>query len=267
MFPHLLSKDSSAAPLPAPLTLSCRTAGWIGGAERQVEIWSVPPGVLMRVSGGSDFYIASLGETIMRVPQMRGDNEPDPALSELDHEILLGPALVLALALRGVWSLHASAARFAGNVFVFLGESGQGKSTLAAYLSASPNWRLVADDILPVKMDPDGVKVLPHFPQLKLPVDAQPGAGLPEHLPLHKLCVLMPARTDAMPQLHLLTNVSAAQSLLRHTAGTRLFTPELLGKHLSFCSLAAGQIPVYRLDYPHRKEMLPRVKELLEGLG
>lgn len=272
MLSHLIFKSSSGRHLPAPQTLACRTTGWIGNAERPVEIWSAPPGFIMRVSGGSDFYIAPLGETIVRVREVPreknlGDHQQlDSTLSELDREILLGPAVVLALAMRSTWSLHASAAMFAGNVILFLGESGQGKSTLAAYLSGNPGWRLVADDILPVKMDPDGVNVLPHFPQLKLPVEAQPGPGLPEHLPLTRLCVLTLAGQDTMPELQILPPNLALQALLSHTAGTRMFTPGMLGKHLLFCSLVAGQVPVYQLAYPHRRDALPGIKELLESI-
>ncbi len=272
MFPSFFFKDGFIAPLPVPQTVSCRTSGWIANAERQVEIWSAPPGIIMKVYEGSDFYIAPGGEAIiymneMRIEKKSGDNQLDPAfLSELDREILLGPALVLALALRDIWSLHASAAMFAEKVIVFLGESGQGKSTLAAYLSNNSGWRLVADDILPVRMDAGGVNVLPHFPQLKLPLEAQPGTGLPEHLPLTKLCVLAPAGQDTMPELQLLSPNLAIQALLRHTAGTRMFAPEMLGKHLSFCSLVAGQVPIYQLTYPHRKDILPGIKGLLENL-
>ncbi len=236
-----------------------RTEGWVGNAQRPVEIYDTPHGMLLKVAGSDEFFIASHGQTICK----RNSHEP---LTKLEQEVMLGPALVLALALRSAWSLHASAAMFAGNVIVFLGESGQGKSTLAAYLSNNAGWRLVADDILPVNIDSKGLNVLPHFPQLKLSMQAQPGPALPGQLPLGKICALVSAEADAMPELGQIPPSLAIQMLLRHTAGTRMFTPEMLGKHLSFCSLAAGQIPVYQLTYPHRKEALPEIKELLESI-
>jgi hypothetical protein len=251
--------------------LLSRNVGIVARESRQIDVWSVPPGFLLKVSGGSDFYITSGSKAILRVGEVQGYANQDKiqssaTLSGLDREILLGPALVLALALRDIWSLHASAAMFAETVIVFLGESGQGKSTLAAYLSGNSDWRLVADDILPIRMDADRVHVLPHFPQLKLPIETQPGTGLPEHLPLTKLCVLTPAAQDTMPEVQVLPPTLAIQALLSHTAGTRMFTPEMLGKHLSFCSLVAGQVPVYHLSYPHREDALPEIKELLENL-
>ena len=152
------------------------------------------------------------------------------------------------------------------NVIVFLGESGQGKSTLAAYLSQSPGWRLVADDILPVKMDPNGVSVLPRFPQLKLPMDAQPGVHLPEQLPLKSICVLEHAEADQMPELQKLSTAQTVQALLSHIAGTRMFNASLLTKHLEFSTQAAKQISAYRLINPHRRDTLPLVREFLEKI-
>jgi hypothetical protein len=60
--------------------------------------------------------------------------------------------------------------------------------------------------------------------------------------------------------------MEAMQSLLAHTAGTRMFMPELLATHLSFCAGVARQVSGYRLKYPHRKDALALVKDLLENL-
>jgi hypothetical protein len=260
--------------LVVPTTPSCQTVGWVGGGNRQVETRLAPPGILLKVEGGSDFCITSGGQAILKVDATQrsvvgGGGESSLLLSALDREILLGPALVLALAMRGTWSLHASAVMFRGKTIAFLGESGQGKSTLAAYLSSSnksSGWRLVADDILPVTASSTGVVAWPRFPQLKLPVEAQPGISLPEQIPLNALCVLVSAAQDESPDLQLLPPNLAARGLISHTAGTRLFMPELLGKHLEFCTRVAAQIPVYRLIYPHSRDGLPTVKRLLESL-
>jgi hypothetical protein len=244
--------------LPAAHTLINRTLGWVGGEQRLVECWSAPPGWLLKVAGGCDVYIGAEGRSIVRLEAV------DPSL---DMEILAGPALVLALALRGVWCLHASAGLFEQQLTVFLGESGQGKSTLARSLSAleRSKWSLVADDILPVRMDTKGLLALPRFPQLKLPVQAQPGTGLPELLHVDRVCVLAKAGKDETPALQSLPPKEAVQALLRHTAGTRMFDPDLLASHLVFCTQAAKQAPVFQLIYPHRKDAIPQVKEMMEG--
>ena len=254
--PDVPASDYPAA-VPPALTLLSQTMGLVGGASREVEVWSAPPGLLLKVSGGSDFNIAPQGEYIQRV-----ESSPDEAFwPQLDREILVGPALVLALALRSVWSLHASAVTCNGQAIAFLGESGQGKSTLAAHLAST--MQLVVDDILPVTLTDSGLTCWPHFPQLKLPLDAQPGPSLPESLPVRHICLL-----DISEQISLqpISSSEATQTLLRHTAGTRLFPPGLLAEHLSFCAQAAGKIQVSRLGYPRNMDALPHVKALLEAL-
>lgn len=239
--------------------LVSRTEGWVGGAQRIVEVYDTSRGLLLKVEGGSEFFIAPHGETI-------GKRNPHEELSQLDREIILGPALVLALALRNVWSLHASAAMYKENVIAILGESGQGKSTLASYLSQSAGWRLVADDILPVRMEANEVNVMPRFPQLKLPLNAQPGVHLPEHFPLKTICVFEHAEADQMPELQTLSTAQAVQALLSHIAGTRMFDAALLAKHLEFSTQAAKQTSAHWLIYPHRKDTLPLVQEFLEKI-
>jgi hypothetical protein len=78
--------------------------------------------------------------------------------------------------------------------------------------------------------------------------------------------MLSNAGENEMPALERLPASQAIQAYLGHTAGTRLFAPDLLGKHLAFCSQAAERVPVYRLTYPHRWDALPIVKGLLENL-
>jgi hypothetical protein len=235
---------SASRTISLPQALISRAQGWINGEQRIVETWSAPPGILLKVSGAGELYITPAGDI----------------LPGLDCETMAGPALVLALALRGTWSLHASAALFHDQVTAFVGESGQGKSTLAAHLSRA-DWRLVADDILPVRREQAQVQAWPRFPQLKLTV--QPGLSLAEQLPLSRVCVL--AQADA-PELQQLSRGQALQALIAHTAGARLFDPSLLAKHLAFCSWAAARVPVYRLAYPRDWDSLPAVRKLLESI-
>ncbi|MCL4837235.1 MAG: hypothetical protein KJ058_04630 [Thermoanaerobaculia bacterium] len=181
---------------------------------------------------------------------------------------MLGPGLVLALALQGTWCLHASAAVREGQAVAFLGESGVGKSTLAAHLGGSlqSGWHLVADDILPVTAGEGGAFAWPRFPQRKLPADAQPGAALPERLPLAAICDLVPAAPEAAPAAERLPEAAAATALLRQTAGARLFDAALLEAHLAFAAELAARVPVYRLAVPRRLEALGEVRRCVEEL-
>ncbi len=228
-------------------------------AQRTVEVYNSADGFLISVQGSGEFIVSPRGESIGR-----SGLQPD-ALRQFERAIILGPVIVFALALRNVWSLHASAARYKENVTAFLGESGQGKSTLAGYLSQNAGWQLVADDILPVRNE-NGLQVLPHFPQLKLQASQQPGISLPEQLKLNTLCLLEKSSADVKPKLQEMNTAQTVQALLAHVAGTRMFSAELLTKHLKFSTQSAPQVKAYKLTYPHRRETLPQVKQLLEEI-
>jgi hypothetical protein len=251
-------KSNTAVPLTFPRSLICQTIGWVGSAYRHVKVYKLLHGTLLEVEGGGEFFITQDRHTIGKV-------DSHDQLTRLDYEILVGSVITLALALRGVWSLHSSAAIYKGNLIVILGESGHGKSTLAAFLKEG-DWQLVSDDILPVNGNQAGITAWPHYPQLKIHHDSQPWLHVPEQFPVKKICLLSPAGKEDIPRVKLLTPGETAKVLLAHTAGTRLFNPDLLRSHLAFCSQSAGQVPAYRLTYPHIKEALPLSREILENL-
>lgn len=268
--PYEIEKEEPAAepspPVHVPLKLVSRAAGWLGGEDRVVEIWEAPPGVILRVPEVSDIYLSPGGKAILPIPA-GGETTGERRKSDsLEREILLGPALVLALAMGGTWCLHASAAVWQGRSMAFLGESGQGKSTLAGILAAkwTPAWRLLADDILPVRISGQEITAWPHFPQLKMRVDRQPGPAWQEHLPLRSIIVLERVEPERQPMVIQLSEGEGTKILLQHTAGTRMFNPEMLAAHLSACAQGAKQATFFRLVYPHRRDTLARIKELLE---
>lgn len=256
--PCFLSESSGLgaySPLPSP---TCQTTGWVAGRLRLVMVYKLPNGTILDIEDGGKFFITRYAQTI-------GKMDTQGEMTRLDYEVMAGSVFTLALAMRGVWSLHASAAFHKGRLVVLLGESGQGKSTLAGYLGETV-WQLVADDILPVASRDDSLLAFPHYPQLKLRPESQPWLKLPEQIPVHSICLLMPVNPDNSPAIIPMSPGDIVKVLLAHTAGTRLLGPELLKAHLTFCSHAAKQIQAYRLTYPHRKEVLPKVGELLEEI-
>ncbi|HVS12983.1 MAG TPA: hypothetical protein VMV46_03595 [Thermoanaerobaculia bacterium] len=180
------------------------------------------------------------------------------ARDELLVQAMLGPALTLLLASRGILSLHASAVARDGRAVLFVGESGAGKSTLAADLGAR-GWTWVADDVVPLARTANGLRARPWFPQLRLPPERQ-YRGEPE-LEVAAVCAL--ERGEGVT----LTERPARQALvtlLHNTVAARLFTPDLLDWHLAWTTRAVAETPVYELRYPRRLEALAVVAETLD---
>jgi hypothetical protein len=179
--------------------------------------------------------------------------------AEHKQEALLGPPLMLALALQSQFCLHASAVGTTKGVIALAGESGGGKSTLARYLAEDGDARqLVTDDILPIDLNNRGVDVLPRFPQLKLSLEDQPAVHLPERLPLAAIFSLGdPAGSDI--QARRLSAREALLVLIRHAVASRLFGKELLARHMEIFSTVAQTLPVFALDYPRAFDLLPQV--------
>lgn len=216
-----------------------------------------------------DFLVIS-GAGAFAIPRGQGciEIDPEPGAGEAAvEEALLGPALALAFARRGVFVLHASAVVVGGGVIGFLGDSGAGKSTLASLLvEAGKGLALAADDLLAVRSTGEEPVALPHFPQLKLGAAAMAAiGGLTPSYPLLRLCVLEPAPpTAAVGGGEALPEGTAAAHLLRHTIAGSLFADDLLAAHLDFAAGIAGRVPVQRLTVPRRLDVGAEVLEHLQ---
>ena len=181
-------------------------------------------------------------------------------------EALLGPGLVLALALDDVFTLHAGAAAVDGAAVLLLGESGAGKSTLARALAAAPGGERLADDVLPVALAGARLEALPHYPQLKLPAAQQYPAARPERVAVRAVYALQGAdESSSRVALEPLGARDAALALAAHTVAARLFAAPLLERHLAFCAAAAAAVPVRRLRFPRRLELLPELVAALRA--
>jgi hypothetical protein len=80
---------------------------------------------------------------------------------------LLGQALSFALVKCGFEPLHATCIVVEGRAVAFLGDSGFGKSSLAAYFISAGD-RLLTDDLLLLQERPDGFLAYPGPPRIKL---------------------------------------------------------------------------------------------------
>jgi len=230
-----------------------RGDGFIGGNHRPIDCSVVGETEWLQIGDIGLFQVTRDGFTLLQ--QETDDRE------ELELAIL-GPTLLLALALGGTFCLHASAAAlsqpagFQPAAQLFLGSSGAGKSTLARHLG-SRNRRHIADDLGPVLANTHRVEALPGLPQ-------------PKDLRLHlgrELAVrsfyLLEEENDI--QVVSLPPAEAALSLMRHTAAARLFPPTLMERHLDAAARWARLTPVSRLSYPRRWDALDAVADLLEA--
>lgn len=250
---------------PPPLGLldggAVSTTGLIGGRPRRVEAVYDAGCCTLGVEGLGPFHI---DQRRIRLP---GANPGPPSQALI--ETLTGPVLLLALAERGRFALHAGAALIAGaGLWVFLGDSGAGKSTLAGYASRVPGCRPVADDLLPFCWEAGRPWALPWYPQLKLGLQGQYGGGsLPERLPVAGIAVLEPVASGAEVRALPLSGLGSISALTRQSVPARLYAPPMLARHFQELARVAGALPLYRLEVPRELGRLGEVYGLLSGLG
>src|SRR5574340_1151913 len=98
---------------------------------------------------------------------------PAPAGGEQTVEHLyLNQVLPLALSMQGKLVFHASAVEIGEVAVAFMGESGKGKSTLAASF-ATHGYRFLTDDGLVIEAEDEGHRIVPSHPSLRLWQDSE----------------------------------------------------------------------------------------------
>lgn len=120
-------------------------------AELVVEgtVWytfcKVDDGYIARLFGIADFWISSSLNKVVCHMAPAGNPDYIPI-------IVPGTIIAFILSMRGECVLHASAVEVDGSAVIFIGASGQGKSTMAAMLCADGGL-LITDDVLPVEFE------------------------------------------------------------------------------------------------------------------
>ncbi len=256
--PRLQTKQFSAQVMPKVLvdnsdsTAERQAEGWVGGVRRAIRCGQVADGYVIQAAAVR-FFVRDDGKWIELLDHPERNSDVT--------DLLLGPVLVLALALQRRWCLHGGAVIQHGAATLFLGESGFGKSTIAAWLSA-PNSAMqrLADDVVPVAMN-GALHSLPPFPQSNLSVAQQYADSAP--IAVKQIYVLEPG-SDNLPVTHALPAGAAALAVARHTLLARLFPESLLAKHLGFCAQVAETTKVTTLEYPHTQQSLDMLKQIIE---
>ena len=122
-------------------------------------------GYLLRFPELANFEVSADGRTV--------SSWPFPGISEeTTRHLYLNQVLPLALSLQGKRVFHASAVAAPTGALVFLGESGRGKSTLAASFALAGH-RFLTDDALLLEPRAGGFAVQPSHPSIRLWKDSK----------------------------------------------------------------------------------------------
>jgi len=213
----------------------------------------------------------------------------DP-LPEVDERVVrlavLGSALGVLLHQRGMLALHASAVEIGETGILFVGESGQGKSTTAAALVAE-GAVLLADDVAAIDQQ-SGTKpqVLPALSRLKLDVEPALQFGFPSEMlvefhecdprrayPIYRSVPPLPHPINHIFVLREGPEVmvrpcqpqEAFIELIRHSYALRLLgSAGATPTHFEQCAALVHTVPISWLERPRDLAVLPQVVQIAE---
>ena len=273
----------------------CRIERLTSPPARSAEIWTHPsrtrnrsPNLfLARGEGGfllgfphlADFQISKEGDRIGAWPA------PETSEETL-HHLLLNQVLPRVLAHRGRLVLHAGAVCAENRAIAFVGPTGSGKSTLTASFHAAGH-KLLSDDGLVLNSIVGGITVLPTYPSLRLwpgsvaglfvepptlapmahystkrrvRLDEDETIGHP--VPLAAVFVLAPTSKTGVLTISptRLSPKDACMALIENSFQLDVTDTRRVAGVLSEAAKVAQQVPVIRLAYPRRFELLPSVR-------
>ena len=204
-----------------------------------------------------------------------------------DHaagQFVIGPAMGAVMHQRGLLVLHASAVLAESGVLAFLGNCGDGKSTMAGAM-LNQGCRAFSDDLAPVNLEGGEPTVLPGFACLKLAPESGKALGrlendwkpiLPEDRRSYVAVDGAPSRAavrllriyvlgeGTAPAIECLAPQDAAHELIRFSYGCSwLQERSIAAHHLKSCAKLVGQVPVRRLVRPRRLDLLDDVAKLV----
>lgn len=217
------------------------------------------------------------GQEILVTPS----HDSDQRLVQL---CMSGSILAILMYQRGFEILHSCAVSINAQAACFLGDSGEGKSTMLASLIARGHG-LISDDVVPVQFSSNTVQVLPSYPQFKISPESATSLGyqLDDLVYLHPRLGEYAYRTTSFPKepqplkhiyildsgskiaIEPLSGQAAIMALVRNTYGIMtlktLVAPDF---HLKSCQQLAQQVKVWRLTRPRDLSLLSSVAELVE---
>jgi hypothetical protein len=236
-----------------------------------------------RWQGVGEFLVTADGTRIVCRPQQKSS-------AESFQVYMLGQALSFALVKQGFEPLHATVVVIEGKAVAFLGESGYGKSTMAASLLAA-GYRLLTDDLLILRDTPEGLLAYPGPPRIKaFPKIARKFLGAqaarvrmnpdtrkliiplsPDHLcsvpvSLGAIYSIAPSAKTARakrPRIESITLRDAFLELVSHTFNYRIVNPARLQRQFLAYADIVDSMPVRKLHYPRVLGKIEQVHEMI----
>jgi hypothetical protein len=200
------------------------------------------------------------------------------AIEQSARFYIVGTVMAILLYQRQFLVLHGSVINFDGEAVIFLGNSGDGKSSTAAALHAA-GYNLVNDDVAPITLEDSQVILQPGFPQIKMSQATANALGYdfaslplihpseekrgyrPQHnflrspLTVKRIYILEYGVDFASTPL---AASIAVMELSRHSRPTTLYHQ---GDALHFfqCANLVKEQTIYRLTRPKNLELLPQI--------
>ena len=244
---------------------------------RWAQFHRTDSGYLLRFPDLADYTISADGLEVSCRPL------PHVAAKTIRH-LYLNQVLPLAFSRRGKLVFHASAIETGSGAIAFVGESGRGKSTLAASFSAHGH-RFLADDGLVVEEREGRFDAQPSHPSLRLWEDSQAalmqlreapllplpdipkasflaGRALPfcgEARELRRVYFLGTDTAEGVTFTEL-TAGDALIELVRHSFLLDTGASELIAAHFDGLARMLHRPMCFRLDYPRRFDALAEVR-------
>jgi hypothetical protein len=234
-------------------------------------------GYLLRFPRLADFAINHAATAVSCVPAS------GVSAATVEH-LFLNQIVPLALSQQGRLVLHGSAVNSGGRALAFLGDSGQGKSTLAGHF-ASHGMPFLTDDGLFIDQLDDRARVVPGHRSIRLWADSESSLlpsssqkadevqftskgrfhadGVFKHCPdaidLQCIYLLRKSGVDSV-QISPMPAAAAFMALVNHSFLLDTESSEVLGRHFSQLQALIRTTKVFSLDYPRDFSQLPHVQ-------
>lgn len=241
--------------------------------SRWTQFYRNECGYLLRFPDLADFQVSADGKEITCSPA------PE-VTEETSLHLYLNQVLPLSLARQGKLVFHASAVEIEGGAVAFMGESGRGKSTLAASFATS-GFRFLTDDGLELEPIDGGYRGMPSHPSIRLWDDSEEvliGGNTRKAPPVEytsksrflagddivfcdqprslRLVYFLGEGIAQQPVFERMNPAEALIELVKHSFLLDIEEREMLAAQFDELSRLVNQPIYYRLDYPrHFKEL------------